>query len=84
MEPTRRGSPERIGADFLFIQNVTGLTKGNLSSHMRKLEDAGYIQVIKEFLERKPHTMLRITQKGLRAYEEYKGRMARVLGSPSG
>lgn len=70
--------------DFLFIQNVTGLTKGNLSSHMRKLEDAGYIQVIKEFVERKPHTMLRITPKGLRAYEDYRRSMARILGSPSG
>jgi DNA-binding MarR family transcriptional regulator len=71
-------------ADFLFIQNVTGLTKGNLSSHMRKLEDAGYIQVIKEFVDRKPHTMLRITPMGLRAYEDYKQSMARILGSPSG
>ena len=45
-------------ADFLFLMQQTGLTFGNLSSHMSKLEQAGFISVEKEFVDRKPHTML--------------------------
>ena len=59
-------------ADFLFLMRRTGLTFGNLSAHMSKLEDAGYIQVIKEFIGKKPHTMLRITEKGRQAFDEYR------------
>jgi len=47
-------------ADFLFLMHQTGLTHGNLSSHMRKLEAADYIEVVKEFVDKKPHTMLRL------------------------
>jgi DNA-binding MarR family transcriptional regulator len=67
-------------ADFLFLLNETGLTKGNLSSHMSKLEDAGYIKVKKDFKGRKPHTMLRITSKGRRAFEDYRRTMSDLLG----
>jgi DNA-binding transcriptional ArsR family regulator len=67
-------------ADFQFIRNQTGLTKGNLSSHMSKLEDAGYIKVVKEFIGRKPHTMMKVTKKGKKAYEEYRRTMARIIG----
>ena len=66
-------------ADFLFIQNVTGLTKGNLSAHMSKLEKAGYIEIIKEFIENKPHTALRITAQGEIALDEYKKQMSKIL-----
>jgi DNA-binding transcriptional ArsR family regulator len=62
-------------ADFLFLMNRTGLTFGNLSSHMKKLEDAGYIEVVKEFVGRKPHTMLRLTMQGRDAFIEYRRRM---------
>ena len=51
---------------------IGGLTFGNLSAHMSKLEDAGYIQIIKEFIGKKPHTMLRITEKGRQAFDEYR------------
>ena len=50
-------------ADFLFIMRQTGLTFGNLSAHMSKLEDAGYLTIIKEFIGKKPHTMLKLTEK---------------------
>jgi len=66
-------------ADFLFILNETGLTKGNLSSHMSKLEDVGYIRVKKDFRGKKPHTMLKITVKGRRAFEEYRKTMSKML-----
>ena len=62
-------------ADFLFLMNQTRLTFGNLSSHMSKLEEAGYIEVIKEFIGRKPHTMLKLTEKGRIAFEDYRRKM---------
>lgn len=66
-------------ADFLFLMSQTGLTFGNLSTHMRKLEDAGYIEVIKEFTGRKPHTMLRLTKKGRAAFEDYRKQMKQLF-----
>jgi DNA-binding transcriptional ArsR family regulator len=62
-------------ADFLFMMRQTGLTFGNLSAHMSKLEDAGYIEIIKEFVGKKPHTMLKITEKGKHAFDEYRKQM---------
>lgn len=62
-------------ADFLFMMRQTKLTFGNLSAHMSKLEEAGYIEIIKEFVGKKPHTMLRLTKKGRIAFEEYRIKM---------
>ena len=62
-------------ADFLFMMRQTGLTFGNLSAHMSKLEEAGYIKIKKEFLGKKPHTMLFLTYKGRAAFEEYRKNM---------
>ena len=58
-------------ADFLFLVNQTGMTHGNLSSHISKLQTAGYVQVTKEFLDKKPHTVLRLTRTGRTAFREY-------------
>ena len=58
-------------ADFLFLSRRIGLTRGNLSAHMRKLEEGGYIEVRKEFMGRKPHTVLAITVKGQEAFKNY-------------
>ena len=70
-------------ADFLFMMRQTGLTFGNLSAHMSKLENAGYIEIIKEFVGKKPHTMLRLTQKGRIAFEEYKKKMKQFFDEMS-
>jgi DNA-binding MarR family transcriptional regulator len=71
-------------ADFLFLMGRTGFTKGNLSSHMTKLEEAGYLEIVKEFVGKKPHTMLRLTKKGRKAFEDYRRAMRRALdGLPS-
>jgi DNA-binding MarR family transcriptional regulator len=51
-------------ADFLFLQRATGLTKGNLSSHLAKLEDAGLVAVEKRFIGKKPNTNVAITALG--------------------
>ena len=66
-------------ADFLFLMHQTGLTHGNLSSHMSKLESAGYIKVVKEFVNKKPHTMLQLTDAGRAAFQEYRESMMQVL-----
>ena len=65
--------------DFTFLMRQTGLTWGNLSSHMSKLEGAGYIEVEKEFVGRKPRTMLRLTDEGRAAFREYRQSMKQVL-----
>lgn len=66
-------------ADFLFLMRQTGLTGGNLSSHMSRLEAAGYIAIEKEFVDKKPHTMLRLTDEGRAAFQEYVQSMKQVL-----
>lgn len=57
--------------DFSFLLTTLGLTKGNLSSHMDKLEKAGYVDVKKSFNGKVPHTEFRITQGGRDALEQY-------------
>jgi len=66
-------------ADFVFLMRQTGLTRGNLSSHMSRLEAAGYVEVQKEFVDRKPLTLLRITGRGRAAFRAYRQNMMRVL-----
>lgn len=70
-------------ADFLFLMRQTGLTGGNLSSHMSKLEEAGYVAVEKEFVGKKPHTMLRLTEEGRKAFKEYVQSMKQVFNGLS-
>ena len=66
-------------ADFLFLMRQTGLTWGNLSSHLSKLEAAGYIEIEKKFNGKKPSTMLRITAKGRNAFLDYRRSMKQAL-----
>jgi DNA-binding MarR family transcriptional regulator len=68
-------------ADFIYIMNQTGMTWGNLSSHIKKLREAGYIEVKKEFVEEKPHTLLKMTNSGRKAFEEYRANMRSMLES---
>ncbi len=68
-------------ADFLFLMEQTGLTKGNLSSHAAKLEDAGYIEVEKTFVGKIPRTVYRLTASGRDALDRYREHMTTVLGS---
>jgi DNA-binding MarR family transcriptional regulator len=66
-------------ADFIFLLNQTGYTRGNLSSHIARLEESGYVEVIKEFVAKKPHTMLQLTPKGREAFEEYRKSLQQML-----
>jgi DNA-binding MarR family transcriptional regulator len=62
-------------ADYVFLMQNTGLTWGNLSSHLSKLEAAGYVEITKDFIERKPHTMLKLTSEGRSAFDAYRRQM---------
>ena len=71
-------------ADFLFLMRQTDLTRGNLSSHLSKLEAAGYVEITKEFVDKIPRTLLCLTEKGRQALETYRHQMIQVLGDPAG
>ena len=62
-------------ADFLYLMNQTGLSFGNLSGHMSKLEDAGYIKIEKSFIDNRPNTRLCLTDAGRKAFNEYRNSM---------
>ena len=66
-------------ADFLFLLRRTGMTRGNMSAHMRKLETAGYVDVEKTFVDRLPLTVYRLTQSGRKALRKYREQMIRGL-----
>jgi DNA-binding transcriptional ArsR family regulator len=66
-------------ADFTFLLHQMGMTPGNLSAHLSKLEDAGYVEVTKEFIERKPHTALTLTKKGRIAFKEYRRKVKQFV-----
>ena len=59
-------------ADFLFLQRETGLTKGNLSAHLSKLEDAGYVKIQKTFKGKLPLTICKLTAAGTKAITQYR------------
>jgi DNA-binding MarR family transcriptional regulator len=66
-------------ADFTFLMNQTGLTWGNLSAHMSKLEEASYVEVEKSFKGRRPNTSFRLTSQGREAFHNYIQQLKQVL-----
>ncbi len=68
-------------AEFIALMNLTGLSWGNLSTHLSKLEAAGYVAMEKGFRGKKPYTLLRLTPDGRVAFKVYKEQMQQVLGS---
>ena len=66
-------------ADFLYLQRESGLTKGNLSSHLAKLEDAGYLEIEKTFRGKVPLTLIRLKPKGRKAFDAYRKAMKEIL-----
>lgn len=66
-------------ADFLFLMRQTGLTRGNLSSHLSKLEAADYVTIKKEFVDKIPRTLLSLTGKGRKAFRAYRQSMKQVI-----
>ena len=71
--------PEDGQLAYGFIQKTLGLTGGNLTTHLRKLEDAGYLAITKEFLDSKPRTWVRATPTGRSAFADYLSNLERTL-----
>lgn len=65
-------------ADFIFLMNITGLTKGNLSSHLSKLQQGGLIEIDKTYEGRQPITYVRLTPEGREGLEEHWGRLEAI------
>jgi DNA-binding MarR family transcriptional regulator len=65
--------------DYVFLKNQTGLSWGNLATHVNKLEEAGYVAIEKGYKGKKPHTMIRLTKRGRAAFKDYKQNMQQVL-----
>lgn len=59
-------------ADFLFLQQETSLTRGNLSAHLSKLEEAGYVMIEKSFKGKLPLTLCKLTDSGRKAVTQYR------------
>lgn len=66
-------------ASFNELKAALGVTQGNLSVHLRKLEDAGYIEIDKSFLNRKPLTRARLTPAGRAAFSAYLEAIAKLV-----
>ena len=70
-------------ADFLFLQRETGLTKGNLSAHLSKLEEAGYVQIEKTFKGKLPLTICKLTAAGKSALKAYRQQLTSFMEQTS-
>ncbi len=66
-------------ADFLFLLKESRLTKGNLSVHLSRLEEAGYLRVDKTFRGKIPHTEFRLTSKGRLAFNQYRKDLSPIV-----
>jgi len=65
--------------DYVFLMRLTGLTWGNLATHLNKLEAAGYVEIQKTFNGKKPQSILRMTPAGRAAFTQYKKNLRQVL-----
>ena len=66
-------------ADFLYLLRETGLTKGNLSTHLIRLEEAGYVEIEKTFRGKIPLTLVRLSPQGRAAFQSYRKSMKDIL-----
>ena len=66
-------------ADFLYLERETGLTKGNLSSHLSKLESAGYIEIEKTYRGKIPLTVCKLSERGEKAFLNYRDQLKYIV-----
>jgi DNA-binding MarR family transcriptional regulator len=66
-------------ADFLYLERETGLTRGNLSTHLSKLEDAGYVKIEKTYKGKLPLTICKLTASGQKAFTTYRRRLQQFM-----
>lgn len=67
--------------DFVYLRNLLKLTDGNLGAHLAKLEDAGYLRLIKKFVNRAPRTYIRLTPGGRRAFEDHVAALQTIIAA---
>ena len=65
--------------DYVFLKNQTDLSWGNLATHLKKLENAGYISIHKGYKGKKPQTKIQLTAAGRKAFQDYKKSLQQVL-----
>jgi DNA-binding MarR family transcriptional regulator len=70
--------------DYVFLMRVTGLTWGNLSTHLAKLEEAGYVVIKKGYKGKKPQSTILLSKQGRKAFQEYRKRMKKILDNLPG
>jgi DNA-binding MarR family transcriptional regulator len=66
-------------ADFVYLRHETAMNQGTLSSHISRLEEAGYVEVVKTYRGKVPQTLLRLTTAGRKAFDEYRRNLKRAL-----
>lgn len=74
--------PEGDRMTFPRLQELLEVTAGNLSTHLRKLEDAGYVAIVKTHQRRTPVTYVELTRTGRRAFEDYTASLRALLAPP--
>jgi DNA-binding MarR family transcriptional regulator len=70
-------------ADFLYLERETGLTRGNLSTHLTKLEGAGYIEIEKTYKGKLPLTICKLTPEGRKAFSVYRRQLQQIVRATS-
>lgn len=68
-------------ADFVYLKRATDMTAGNLSTHLTRLEDAGFMKITKSFAGKKPKTTCKLTSKGRKAFEDYRKNILEIMAS---
>lgn len=66
-------------ADFLFLMRQTGLSQGNVSGHLSKLEDAAYVEIEKGYIGKRPQTVISLTKKGRERFKKYINNMRELF-----
>ena len=75
-----RALPPREQLEFTRLKAIVGATDGNLGAHIGTLEQSGYVEVEKDFVQKKPRTRVRLTKAGRRAFEEYVAYLREIVG----
>ncbi len=79
-----KGLPEREKLEFVRLKAIVGATEGNLGAHIATLEQAGYVEVEKTFVAKKPRTRVLATRAGRRAFEDYIAYLRDIVEAASG
>jgi len=79
-----KGLPDGEAIEFVRLKAIVGATEGNLGAHIGNLETAGYVDVAKDFVAKRPRTRLSLSKNGRRAYDDYVAYLRGIIGPPEG